>query len=228
MADQDRATRDMATLMPMIRRAFKKGVEARELSSVLRVEQRESALNVRLAEPAWPGPGDDLVDPQGTPVTALRLCRELVLPVDADPECVEHKLEGFGEDTAAAYLRAVLAKLVAAAGMPATAPAKPPDAVELRTRAKALGLPCRVVVGPTLYSTVKDLSDAFLEKPVLELSWPDQRALMLSLTSKGPWVEELEPAFVIEWEPAANRSVSLKAARRLYLHNADACYLYEP
>jgi hypothetical protein len=214
----------MATLMPVIRKAFTKGVGASKLSSVLRVEQRESALNVRLPKPVWPGPGDDLVEPRGKPVTALRLCRQLAFQVDADPNGVANDVERFGEETAAAYVRAVLARLVAAVGKPDTSL---PDVRELRRRARALGLPCRAVAGPTLYDTVKDLSDASVEKVVLEPRWPDQRALVLSLTSKGPWVEELEPLFVIEWVPVAGLSVRLEAARRLYLHNADACYLYE-
>jgi len=125
-------------------------------------------------------------------------------------------------------VRAILARLVAAADRPAIAPVPPPDADELKARAKALGLPCRVVVGPALYSTHRELSDAFVEEVVLESSWPYQRALVLPLTSRGPWVEELEPAFVLEWGPAASLSVSLEAARRVYLHNINACYLYEP
>jgi hypothetical protein len=82
--------------------------------------------------------------------------------------------------------------------------------------------------GPTLYNMFKGLGDPLVEKVPPEARWPAERALMLSLTEKGPWVEELEPAFVIEWAPAANLSVTLTATRRLYLHNAATCYLYGP
>jgi len=228
VADQDRVTAAMEKLMPAIRKAFNKGVAAHKLSSVLRVEARESALNVRLPEPKWPGPCDDLVEPQGAPETALRLCRALNLPpVGTDRAQVEEAVERFGEDTAAAYFRAVLAKLVAAADRPIPAATTPPTAAQLRTQAKALGLPCRVVAGPTLYSTIKDLRDAYVEKVLLESQWPSQRALVVPLTSKGPWIEELEPEFVLEWAPAGTRAATLEASRRLYLRNAGACYLFE-
>ncbi len=230
MADQDRVTNAMVKLMPAIRKAFNKGVAAQKLSSVLRVDPRESALNVRLPDPDWPGPGDDLVGPGKTPETALRLCRSLDLqPVGTDKAQVEEEVERFGADTAAAYVRSILAELAAAAGKPSPAPTTPPPTWKnLRAWAVDLGLPCRVVAGPSLYTNIKNLSDAFLEKAVLESTLPSESALVLSLTSKGPWVEELEPEFVIEWTPKGKRSVSLEASRRLYLHNAGACYLYEP
>jgi len=227
MTDQDRVSSEMATLMPAIRKAFKQGVEKHALSAALRVELRESALNLRLPNPEWPGPGDALVEPAGTPVTALRLCRELKLPsVDVEPQSVEEDLAKFGEETAQVYAQAVLSRLVAQAVKHPNATA--PDADALRARAKLLGPPCRVVAGPGLHAAVKDLSDVLVEDVKAASDWPDQRALLLPLTSKGPWVEELEPEFVIEWEPDAGRAVNLQVSRRLYLHNAGTGYLYEP
>lgn len=230
MADQDQVTNTMVTLMPIIREAFKKGAEEHKLSSVLQVEQQESALNVRLLQPKWPKPGDNLVRPQEHPETAWRLCRERPLqPVHADQATVKREAEQFGKDTAAVYVRAVLSKLVDAADKRVIATTKQPDVAQLHKWAEELGLPCRVVAGPALYSTFDEkLSDAYVESVVLEEKWPPHRALVLSLTSEGPWVEELEPMFVIEWARISDDSVRVEAARRLYVNKPGACILYGP
>lgn len=226
MNDTDRVNRAMATLMPTIRKAFKRGIDPHPLSSVMRVDQRESALNVRLPDPAWSEPGDHLGEPTGPVELALRLCRNLEFSVERNPAALEGDIQSFGEHTGKAYIRVVLERLVASARPMAAGTI--PDADELRRCAKLLGLPCRVVAGPTLHHALQELSDNYVDKVVLERDWPPHRALVMLSTSDGPWVEELEPEFLLEWEPKVSPSVRLLATRRIFLHNEDMCFLYEP
>ncbi|TCC53448.1 hypothetical protein E0H75_07085 [Kribbella capetownensis] len=238
MADQERVRNLMAKLMPLIRAAFadrfaatslKSGAKAPpKLRSLLRVELRESALSVRLPDPEWPDPDDALVKPKGTPVTALRLCREMTLKVlDRQQQQIMDDVEQFGESTAEVYRKVVLDALLDAATR--HAPGRP-DAQELSTRATNLGVPCRVVAGSKLGLTAKDIGPSCVDGEVeVEADWPDERALVLSLRANGPWVEELDPEFVVEWEHAAAAgSVRLLASRRLYLNKPEKCYLYMP
>ena len=193
MGDQDKLTEAMRKLMPQIRTSFVKGANRTKLTSVVRVETRESVGNVRLPEPGWPGPSDELVEPANEPDKASRLYRELsVTPMATDEMTLLADVTSFGEETA-----------------------------------EQLGMPCRIVAGPGIYPTIKDLSDPYIEEVVLENRWSACRILMLPLTSTGPWVEELEVGFLIDWALGVNDSVTLGAGQRLYVHNAESCYLYD-
>lgn len=226
MSDQDQLTDAMATLMPLVRKAFNKCAEDHQLSQVLRVDLRESAANVRLPDPEWPEPSDALVEPRGTPEKALRLCRRVVLHPLVDRDQAERQAGEFAEETAAAYVRAVVNALADKARQPRPRPAHPPGKQQLHATARSLGMPCRVVAAPDGFSELEKMSDAYVDGVVLESSWEGDQALVLSLRSHGPWVEELEPEFVLAWEPRPDRSVTLEASRRLFVHRADTCYLY--
>ena len=226
MGDQDKLTEAMRKLMPQIRTSFVKGANRTKLTSVVRVETRESVGNVRLPEPGWPGPSDELVEPANEPDKASRLYRELsVTPMATDEMTLLADVTSFGEETAEAYRRAVLETV--ASGASEAPPAGPPNEHDLRARAERLGMPCRIVAGPGIYPTIKDLSDPYIEEVVLENRWSAYRILMLPLTSTGPWVEELEVGFLIDWALGGNDAVTLGAGQRLYVHNAESCYLYD-
>ncbi len=226
MTETDRMNSKMAELMPLIRKAFKQGTEKHKLSDVLRVELSESALNVRLPDPKWPAASDALVAPAGTPVTALRLFREVeIKPLKGTPKPPEETLSEFAEETTAAYVNAVVAQVIASIAQPYDN--TEPDAQVLHKQAIALGPPCRVLVGADLYSTLEGTSDALVNE-VQSAPWEGRRTLVLPLTLKGPWVEELDPEFIIDWESGAAGWVKVQASRRLYLHNAGEAHLYDP
>ena len=227
MADLDRVTSTMATLMPLFRRAFEKGAAQHTLSTLMRVVPRESALNVRLPDPKWPGPSDLLASPRGATETALRLCREMQLNTTSEQAEVEEDAEIFGKETAEIYVQAVLDQLVAGAGRPRQQPTDVPTVDALQQQALQMGIPCKVLAGASVFTKHEKLSDPYIEKVVLQPHWPSQRALLVSMTSTGPWVEELEPTFVLEWEFGAGSNAKVQAHRRLFLHDLDQGFLFE-